>query len=177
VDAEDLEKAVAYVEALHRLVDEQAAGLAARHRERLACQRGCSGCCVDGLTVFEVEAARIRRAHPDLLDEGSPAPGGRCAFLDGEGGCRVYAVRPYVCRTQGLPLRWREETETGAEEARDICPLNAEGPPLESLPADALWTLGPVEARLHAVQVKLDGGEARRVPLRALFRHGGPGQK
>jgi hypothetical protein len=79
-----------------------------------------------------------------------------------------------VCRTQGLPLRWLEEREEGGEivERRDICELNLEGPPLESLPAATLWQLGPFEQRLATLQHRVDGGQGRRVALRSLFRAG-----
>jgi Fe-S-cluster containining protein len=162
------------VVALHAEVDAAASALARVHVSRLRCGRGCSACCVDDLSVFEVEAERIRSAHAELLETGTPAPTGGCAFLDAEGGCRVYAERPYVCRTQGLPLRWLEEREEGGEivERRDICELNLEGPPLESLPAATLWQLGPFEQRLATLQHRVDGGQGRRVALRSLFRAG-----
>lgn len=156
---------------LHDEVDARAAAVARRHAGRLRCGRGCSACCQDELTVFEVEAERIRRAHADLLVSGEPHARGACAFLDAQGACRVYAERPYVCRTQGLPLRWLEEDAAGeVVEQRDICPLNEAGPPLASLPEPDCWTLGPTEARLAALQSSLDGGALRRVPLRSLFR-------
>jgi Fe-S-cluster containining protein len=160
------------IEDLHARVDADAERVAARHPGRLRCGRGCAGCCSDGLTVFEVEAARIRRAHGALLEEGEPHPEGACAFLDAEGACRIYPDRPYVCRTQGLPLRWLTEDEEGGEivEERDICALNVEGPPLSELPEEDLWLLGPVEERLAALQHEADGGVGRRVALRALFR-------
>jgi Fe-S-cluster containining protein len=162
--------AQARLRALHDEVDQESAALAARHRARLHCARGCSACCVDGLSVFEVEAERIRRRHPELLREGTPHPPGACAFLGDAGECRVYAERPYVCRTQGLPLRWIEEDERGERvERRDICPLNAEGEPLEALPERACWTLGPFEQRLRRIQEAGDGEAGRRVALRALF--------
>jgi hypothetical protein len=154
---------------LHAEVDAQAKTLAARLGDRLQCGRGCADCCVDELTVFEVEAERIRRAHPTLLREGAPRAPGACAFLDAEGACRVYAERPYVCRTQGLPLRWLDELDGSTVERRDVCPLNDRGePPLERLPAADCWTLGPAEARLRELQTQLNG-ELRRVPLRGLF--------
>lgn len=165
---------LAYVERLHGAVDELVRPLEERHAGRLRCGRGCSGCCVDGLTVFELEAAAIAEKHGALLREGEPHAEGACAFLDAEGGCRIYAERPYVCRTQGLPLRWlepAEEGEEGVDDVRDICPLNAEGgPPLEALDARDCWTLGPIEQRLGAAQAKVPGGEGRRVSLRGLWR-------
>jgi len=163
---------VTYVERLHATVDELVAPLLDRHRERLQCRGGCSGCCTDGLTVFAVEAEVIRRHHAALLERGAPGPEGGCAFLDGARACRIYPHRPYVCRTQGLPLRWAEEAGDEVVERRAICPLNTDGPRLEDLPAEAMWTLGPVERRLAAAQARTDEPD-RRVPLRALFRNRG----
>lgn len=162
-----------YVEKLHAVVDELAGTLHARHASRLQCRAGCAGCCVDDLTVFEVEADVLRSRFPDLFSQ-APHPPGACALLSADGRCRAYAARPYVCRTQGLPLRWIEQAQEDGQdvvyEARDICPLNAEGAPLEELPAEACWDVGPFEARLHAVQQAVSGGgEPPRVSLRSLF--------
>ena len=159
--------------ALHDEVDARVAELEARHAGRLQCGRGCSGCCVDDITVFEVEAERIRRAHPQLLADAAPHPAGACAFLDGEGACRVYADRPYVCRTQGLPLRWLEEDAARGDEIverRDICPLNLESLPPDALPEEDCWLIGPFELRLGALEERFSQGTRRRVALRDLFR-------
>jgi len=157
--------------ALHAEVDAASSTLAVRLGPRLRCGRGCAPCCVDGLTVFEVEAERIRSAHADLLGGGSPHEPGACAFLDELGACRIYASRPYVCRTQGLPLRWIDEAEDGTPcELRDICPLNEPGePPIVALAQADCWTLGPFESRLAALQQKCCGGCMERVALRSLF--------
>lgn len=165
-----------WIERFHAAVDEVAKPLVARHRERLRCRAGCHACCSDDITVFEVEADRIVARHEGLLEHGDPHPEGACAFLDVDGRCRIYEERPYVCRTQGLPLRWIEDDDDGgAYEARDVCPLNDEGgPPLEELEADALWTIGPFEAKLAERQRAVDGGEGRRVALRDLFAKGAP---
>ncbi len=165
-------EAIDWVEKLHAVVDEAAAPVARANASRLQCRAGCSECCADGLTVFAIEAAVIRRHHASLLASGQPHPEGGCAFLDAEGRCRIYASRPYVCRTQGLPLRWLEEDELEDEiiESRDICPKNtAGGPPLEKLEADECWTLGPFEQRLADRQHGLDDGRGVRVALRSLF--------
>jgi hypothetical protein len=155
---------------LHDEVDRAAGALVARHRGRLRCGLGCHDCCVDGLTVFEVEAERIRAAHAELLRSGKPHPPGACAFLGDAGDCRIHADRPYVCRTQGLPLRWLEATPGGGiVERRDICPLNEAGEPIEVLGAAECWTIGPVEDRLRRLQEARDGGTGRRVALRELF--------
>ncbi|HPQ71117.1 MAG TPA: YkgJ family cysteine cluster protein [bacterium] len=155
--------------ALHERVDRQAATIVARLGARLRCGPGCSDCCQDELTVFDIEAMRICEEFPQVVTKGEPAPAGRCAFLDEAGQCRVYNARPYVCRTQGLPLRWLEENEMGWVEFRDICPLNDQGDPLETLPAEDCFLLGPTEDRLRELQRSLTG-DLSRIALRELFR-------
>ena len=154
---------------LHRDVDEAAGDLARRHAARLKCGRGCHACCIDGISVFEIEALRIRRRHGALLASGQPHARGACAFLDHEGACRIYEDRPYVCRTRGLPLRWLDESEDGTTvELRDICPLNDDPElPLETLPVEDCWTIGPYESRLAALQT--GDPAASRLLLRDLF--------
>jgi len=177
-DAEEADLADAVV-GLHAEVESATRHLHVLHASRLQCRSGCASCCVDELTVFEVEAARIRRHHGLLLAGGEAHPAGACAFLDGAGACRIYADRPYVCRTQGLPLRWLEEDEPRADqpaggeplgryELRDICHKIEAGEALEELRAADCWTLGPVETRLAALQVATARPRAR-TRLRALF--------
>ena len=155
---------------IHAEIDNLAVPIAQLHAHRIQCRHGCHACCIDDLTVFEVEADTIRRHYPDLLSAGTPHLPGGCAFLDEHGGCRIYAHRPYVCRTQGLPLRWLDELEDGTPvEMRDICPLNEEGTPIEILPAAQCWTIGPFESALADLQHDADDGQMRRVALRSLF--------
>jgi hypothetical protein len=138
------------------------------HAERIQCRRGCSSCCVDGLSVFEVEAQNIRDHHAELIATGTPHAEGACAFLDERGACRIYEERPYVCRTQGLPLRWIEERDGRAVELRDICPLNEVGELIQEMRADACWSIGPVEERLALLQLAA-GAASPRTRLRDLF--------
>lgn len=158
--------------ALHAEVDCDTQALAALHAERLVCRRGCSDCCVDGLTVVRLEAERIRRAHRDLLEAGAPHPEGACAFLDEQGACRIYAERPLVCRVQGLPLRVLfENDEDEIEERRDVCPKNfTRGPALASLAERDCWLVGPHELRLTRLDQHSGGSDETRIALRDLFR-------
>ncbi len=154
---------------MHADVDREARRLNVVHAAQIQCRKGCSSCCVDGITVFEVEAEHIRDHHAELLATGTPHAEGACAFLDEHGACRIYSERPYVCRTQGLPLRWIEEQDGATVELRDICPLNEEtGEPVERMPADACWSLGPVEERLGRLVLATRAG-SHRTRLRSLF--------
>lgn len=165
-----MEAALTRLAQLYHDIDRQSRELEMRHVNRLQCRRGCCDCCVDEITVFEIEAENIRRHYPELLAQGRPHPPGACAFLDENGTCRIYAHRPYVCRTQGLPLRWRETRPAGeVVELRDICPLNETEEPIETLPPEACWEIGPFEARLARLQAELDGGQLRRISLRRMF--------
>ncbi|MFC1652965.1 YkgJ family cysteine cluster protein [Planctomycetota bacterium] len=155
---------------LYAQIEDHVTPLARHHTGRLHCMRGCKQCCQDDLTVFEAEAINIRHYHADLLSKGSPHGPGACAFLDSEGACRIYNQRPYVCRTQGLPLRWLEQQDDGAVvEYRDICPLNETDQSLEELTDEQCWPIGPVEETLAELQQRLTPGKAERVPLRSLF--------
>ena len=155
---------------LYDLVDHQVEALTILHQDRLQCRQRCSLCCQDDLTVFEVEAANIRHHHADILAHAQPRAKGACAFLDEQEACRIYPNRPYVCRTQGMPLRWIDERPDGSPvEMRDICPLNEIGPPIEVLDIEHCWTIGPVEEALADLQTQIDGGQLRRVAMRGLF--------
>lgn len=164
-----MDELLAALERLYQEVDRRASLLDGQHGERLRCRRGCTACCVDEISVYAVEAENIRRHHGAWLATATPHPVGACAFLDEAGACRIYAQRPYVCRSHGYPLRWLDETESGAVELRDICPLNEAGEPIETLPAALCWTIGPVEEALAKLQYLADGGAMRRVRLRTLF--------
>ncbi|MEM6732286.1 MAG: YkgJ family cysteine cluster protein [Myxococcota bacterium] len=157
------ERALLALPVLYENIDGRVGHLESKHQERLHCTKGCAQCCTDDLSVQEVEAAHIIRSVGDRLRGSEPGPTGGCAFLDTNDACRIYEARPYVCRTQGLPLRWIE----GSTERRDICPLNEAGPPIEKLEAESCWTLGPVEDRLGLLQSLRP--ETERISLRALF--------
>jgi len=53
-------------------------------------------------------------------------------------------------------------------ELRDICPLNEAGVPLEDVPADDCWTLGPTEEKLARLDLAT-GTPSVRVALRGMF--------
>jgi len=163
-------RAPASVQELHEQIDARAGELALHHGQRLRCERGCDSCCLDDLTVLPIEAERIRSSHEALLRNGIPHAPGACAFLGSEGECRIYADRPYICRTQGLPLRWFSGDASGEIcELRDICPLNAEGPALEELPEESCWLIGPIELELANLQAEIRDPDESRIALRALF--------
>jgi Fe-S-cluster containining protein len=94
---------------------------------QISCSEGCSSCCT-AITLFPVEAAALNAAFEALPDEQrntiieyvtSHAEGERCPLLD-DHRCLLYAARPIICRTHGLPIIYTE----GNERKVDCCPLN-----------------------------------------------------
>jgi uncharacterized protein len=165
------QSALEQIHQFHREVDSFASELRGKLGNRIRCRLGCSECCVDDLSVFTIEALRIKSEFAKLLETESPASEEACAFLDEDGACRIYSARPYVCRTQGLPIRWFDEMENGQmAEYRDICPVNDEGPPIEGFEEELFLTIGPFENRLRAMQSSFDDNKMERVHLRDLFR-------
>lgn len=160
----------ASLRALYRDLDRTVQRLREVHGARLQCAPGCASCCTDKITVSEAEAGHLSARNRELLMREQAGAPGACVFLDDGRRCRIYRDRPYVCRTQGLPLRWLEEDERGGiVELRDICPMNNAGIPIEDLPAEACWTIGPVEGQLASIQSRFRNGKRQRVALRDLF--------
>lgn len=102
---------------LHAKVDAFFARVEARHGDDMQCRTGCSDCCRVRLSVTAVEAAAIRAeagtwptVRRRALAAARPPEEDRCAALDGEGRCRIYAARPIVCRSHGAPIRMRRDS-------------------------------------------------------------------
>lgn len=120
-------------------VDKLTARLSSQYARHLVCRSGCSGCCRHHLSVFAVEAAAVRQAvdvlpeplrqrltqqaHKVLEMEAHGEPTACPMLVDDR--CSIYAARPLICRTQGLPLLL--EADDGEAEV-DFCPLNFTAP-------------------------------------------------
>ena len=167
-------KRLSAIEALHYRIDQASIEIARQLADKLHCSPGCTDCCVDDLTVFAIEAKLIQHHYPDLLTSESPHPRGACAFLSPDNNCRIYEHRPYVCRTQGLPLRWLEDVAKDDKreeliEYRDICPLNDSELDITELRAESCWLIGPTEEELRELQAGDTDHPAARIALRDLF--------
>ena len=122
------------------------------HKDALTCHAGCSQCCHQHLSVVPLEWHRIavavdslptaaREALKTRVHRGRQDP--RCPLLDDTGRCRVYAARPMICRTHGLPIR------IGEPPRRDVCPLNfPTGPSLDKLDDTVILDVNRVNAML-----------------------------
>ncbi|PIQ24783.1 hypothetical protein COW36_23720 [bacterium (Candidatus Blackallbacteria) CG17_big_fil_post_rev_8_21_14_2_50_48_46] len=139
--------------------------LSTKHAAHLSCQAGCSGCCLPGLGVFQVEADALKTALKALAPEqqaqvlaqarqalAAPEAQTHCALLLNDL-CTVYAQRPVICRTHGLPVYFQdEEAAAEGEVLLDVCPLNFTEPgALEALELPDTLALDRLNLRLAAI--------------------------
>ena len=92
-------------------VDQFFSQVVAGHPEKLACGLGCAACCHPDLTLTFVEAAVVGLAIEGLpaieqqnLQKAAGRDSGHCPLLV-DNACSIYASRPTVCRSHGLPIR------------------------------------------------------------------------
>lgn len=112
--------------AVRQKVDAAVQAIEQRRADDFACKKGCAHCCVGGLTALPVEALSIAAFAESHDLEVSQPDDARCVFLDGEGACQVYPVRPLLCRTHGVPLRGAGEAGRKLRVMNDVtvCELN-----------------------------------------------------
>ena len=108
---------------LCRYCDEVFAMTLQAFRSHIRCAQGCASCCILE-TVVPFEAFVITSyletaaSHPSATRfHRPPQTQTRCVFLH-EDTCVIYPVRPLICRTHGLPIRYPDR------QAIDACPLN-----------------------------------------------------
>jgi hypothetical protein len=145
------EKDLANYHALVRKVDELCAAVHREFADQILCRAGCSGCCRE-LTLFPVEAAALlaalsglpREAAARIAAAAADGRNGTCPLL-ADGLCLLYASRPIICRTHGLPLL----LTVAGENRVDFCPENFRE--AKALPGKAIINLELLNQALVAV--------------------------
>jgi hypothetical protein len=142
-------------------VDAFFARVQTRHAADMQCGSGCDACCRTRLTVTGVEAAAVR-AHVAAMSPEARArlaevarrpydPGDmRCAALEDDGRCLVYAGRPLVCRSHGVPVRVYAENDGRRLPVIDACPKNFPAGPDRADP-DCVLDQETLSAMLFAI--------------------------
>jgi len=127
---------------LAETVDREFEEIQRRQDAQMQCRSGCSACCRAGLSITRVEEAFLRRGLASMHESIREELAGRtrdekremCPALDPEGRCQVYAHRPLICRSYGVPLRRRREVVLVNPAVIDVCDLNFAGTRLPTLP-------------------------------------------
>ena len=76
-----------------------------------------------------------------------------CPALDDDGRCGVYAFRPLICRSYGVPLRHRKDVALVNPPVIDVCDLNFGGTSLKMLPAGDVFDQTALVDKLEAIDV------------------------
>ncbi len=108
-----------------------------RFPREIACRPGCSDCCRVPLTIFPIEAHHLRMGYQRLPRSAQQAIAVKveenllfrkktqCAMLD-EDRCLLYAYRPLLCKTHGLPILLPGKKKR-APSSLAYCHLNFQG--------------------------------------------------
>ena len=162
---ESVQKSLENYRLLVARVDVLCNGIIAAFHPHITCNKGCDSCCRH-LSLFPVEGVALAAAVAELPADaaaylrqraGEAAADGPCPLLMG-GQCLLYAARPLICRTHGLPILTME-----AETRRvDFCPSNFTG--LASLPGEAVIHLDRLNASLAAVNAHFTAHGYRSLP-------------
>jgi hypothetical protein len=146
----------------------------------ITCHAGCDACCIRKLSVTELEAEAIA-AHVAAMPERERDALGRAARVERpeacaalvDGRCAIYAARPVVCRSHGVPIRFPPSRGRSLPVV-DACPLNFRGHDLAALPASFVLdqtTLSTLLGALDAARADATGAaRGRRVDLAELLR-------
>jgi len=143
------------------------------HAATLSCGPGCASCCLS-FSVLPLEAAILREALASLppagktrLEHNLATGDERCPLLIDEL-CSIYATRPVICRTQGLPLAYVDEEREAIEVS--ACPLNF--PADYAFAPENLLFMDGFNARLSELNrawcSKHGLAPDRRIPLREI---------
>ena len=133
----------------------------------ITCAAGCNDCCRRfSVTALEAEIledtlaylapeARERLTRRARLDEEA------CPALDPDGRCALYAARPLICRSHGLPIRFAPLSPAGARSLPviDACPRNFDGVDLAGLDPSTILD----QATVSTVLAALDAARSREL--------------
>ncbi len=159
-------------------VDEFFARVASREAAAMQCATGCSDCCQYGLsaTVAEAEAVadvvaamtadeRLALAHNidrRRADVAAGAAQPRCVALNEAGRCMIYAGRPTVCRSHGVPVRLLDERSLPVVSA---CYRNFVERAPDTIAADCVLD----QTTLSATLLAINAGATERFALEDLL--------
>jgi Fe-S-cluster containining protein len=153
---------------LQRKVDDFSERVRQRYSSAMCCADGCDRCCQSDLSLLEVEIANLLEAaqrlpvaeRADLLRRARAVAQGReraCPFLL-QHRCLIYADRPVLCRTQGLPMLVPDQ-EDRAE--LSVCDLNFRD--VEGIDGDCVLDLTQVNTTLVAINRLTSAEPGRRI--------------
>ena len=153
--------------------DTKFAEIESRQRPHMQCGQGCYQCCAPGLTVSPIEADNIAahlQANPKVSAEcvaneaANPFNDQHCSFLSPQGHCLIYEVRPLVCRSHGVPLRYPEADPNTIEAGEEVsvCSLNFTTMSVADVPDEDVINLKLLYTLLGLINAQYDSSRSER---------------
>lgn len=155
------------------------------HGPAITCKAGCDDCCRRRFSVTSVEAAVLLEAIDQLPIETRHAIRDRasrdesaCPLLAENGQCEVYAARPAICRTHGLPIRFPAEPGVRSLPMIDACPKNFVGIDITTLDSKSVLdqkTASTILAAIDAAYADMVGcPRGERIEIRDICQEACP---
>ena len=153
-------------------VDRRCRQIVERHRNQIACTRGCAGnCCRIHLSLYPVEAVSLSLALQKLAPElqqriqaraRHTSSFGPCPLLE-DGACLMYDVRAVICRTHGLPT----STEYKGHRAVGFCVKNFKQ--LVAIPDEDIIDLTHLNKSLAEINIRFVDENRKLLPPAKRF--------
>jgi Fe-S-cluster containining protein len=153
-------------------VDRRCRRIVRRHKDQIACTKGCAGnCCRIHISIYPIEAVSLalslqklppqtrRRIQHKARHTNSFGP---CPLLE-DGACCMYTARAIICRTHGLPML----TEDNGHHSVGFCDKNFRG--LSPIPDDDIIDLARLNNTLAAINRRFVSESAHRLPPGGRF--------
>jgi Fe-S-cluster containining protein len=157
-------------------IDKQVSALEKKHGKHMICRKGCDMCCMD-YSIFPVEFYSVLadlKTRNFAMAKNEPATAGSCVFLVNHT-CTIYAERPVICRTHGLPLLFANDD---GEFELSVCELNFTKFDFDDFNMDNTFHQDKYNSMLFMVNrefikasVYKKWGELDLIPLKELAAH------
>ena len=144
------------------------------HHQRIHCKSGCDQCCM-AISVFPVEFYAIRAELDQKSISNLPVCQNDedCRYLV-DHRCAIYASRPVICRTHGLPLLYM--SLEGDDYELSCCELNFTDFDPEDFGEENTYPMDRINSELYLINRAFVAGykggkysETDRIPLSELI--------
>jgi Fe-S-cluster containining protein len=157
-------------------IDKHVSALEKKHNKHMVCRKGCDLCCMD-YSILPVEFYSVlkdlksRNFTPEKNNQDSE---NGCVFLVNHA-CTIYAERPMICRTHGLPLIFANDD---GEFELSACELNFTSFDFDDFDMDNTFHQDKYNSMLFMVNREFINasedkkfGELDLIPLKELAKH------
>lgn len=158
---------------LRNEIDALSESLEKQHQKHLNCKKGCDQCCM-AISVFPVEfyAIKAELEIESISKLAIPQNEEDCRYLV-DHSCAIYASRPVICRTHGLPLLYM--SLDGDEYELSCCELNFTDFDLDDFDDENTYPMDRINSQLYQINknfvASFENGkysETDRIPLAEL---------